>query len=151
MITVPYLIVRDGDDGSFGYVQTPTKIFRAGSLPRKYNKPPVGIWLAQWQESTPKHPNGVYMLTNTPNETASEIHIGNFCGDVALGYKSDVTGCTILGLDEDDVTVISSINGSNLKQHVLKFGTSGQAIRAFNQEMNKQDFLFEVKIQNGVA
>ncbi len=45
----------------------------------------------------------VYQLQDVPGPTpgtwrqACEIHMGNYCGDTRLGYRSDVEGCTIVG------------------------------------------------------
>ena len=39
----------------------------------------------------------VYQLKAVPNRTACELHDGNWAGDVSLGYRSDVEGCTVFG------------------------------------------------------
>ena len=39
----------------------------------------------------------VYQLVDVPNRTACELHDGNWAGDVSMGYRSDVEGCTVFG------------------------------------------------------
>lgn len=58
---------------------------------------PRGLYIAHLRPSS-KFGYAVYELENVPNRVACEIHIGNWAGDVSLGWKSDVEGCTVLGL-----------------------------------------------------
>ena len=46
---------------------------------------------------TSGHLGKVYWLQDVPGRTEVLIHVGNFCGDVKKGYKSDVLGCIIVG------------------------------------------------------
>jgi hypothetical protein len=57
---------------------------------------PPGLYMAHLRTSS-KFGYDVYELENVPNRVACELHIGNWAGDVSLGFRSDVEGCTIFG------------------------------------------------------
>lgn len=58
---------------------------------------PDGLYVATLRP-TSKFGYPVYMLEAVPGRVACELHIGNWAGDITLGWKSDVEGCTIFGL-----------------------------------------------------
>lgn len=77
-----------------------------GELPRYAGNPeienerrtdciPAGTYGCQLKMS-PKF-GRVYELKKVPNRDGILIHKGNFCGDKAKGFKSDVEGCILLG------------------------------------------------------
>lgn len=84
-------------------------------------------YLCKWV-STGKHPSGIYMLQNTGDRVACEIHSGNFFGNIAKGLKSNVEGCIMVGRQ-------TGLIGGQLAIEV-----SSQALDDFNALMNKEDF-----------
>lgn len=56
---------------------------------------PAGVYIVQ-RIITPKH-GDVYTITDVPGRDSILIHAGNWCGDVAFGFKTDVQGCVLTG------------------------------------------------------
>jgi hypothetical protein len=135
--------VSMGDQGNIGFMlafdETGKVIgaFVTGQLPDRTN-PPAGTYTVVWVASTPNHPNGVYQLQDVPGHTAVEMHSGNYFGDVTKGFKSDVTGCTLVA---DSVGTMTLEDGSTTQIVVLN---SMVAISAFNQLMAHETFSLEV-------
>lgn len=69
--------------------------YLTGSLPAN-NMPTPGKYPLVWDDSTPKHPTGIYRMVGVPNCPNDELHPGDYFGDTAQGFLSDVTGCTLL-------------------------------------------------------
>lgn len=70
-------------------------------LPWRDNAPdiscvPDGLYIAHLRPIS-KFGYPVYELEGVPGRSNCELHIGNVAGDVKLGYKTDVEGCTIFG------------------------------------------------------
>jgi hypothetical protein len=42
-------------------------------------------------------PETTYLLKNVPDAKGIRIHVGNFAGNIDLGFVSDVEGCIVLG------------------------------------------------------
>lgn len=90
-----------GDDGTFGVIKTDSGFScYSGELPWRGNKPdisciPAGVYVVQRFNST-KH-GDCYLITDVPGRSMTEIHKGNFCGDINKGRKSDVEGCVLTG------------------------------------------------------
>src|ERR1700752_56692 len=89
------------DEGTFGTIilQDGWTCF-TGELPWRDNKsniscvPPGSYAVMPFTSST----HGKCLkLENVPNRTDVEIHAGNWCGDVSMGYDSDLLGCIIVG------------------------------------------------------
>lgn len=137
MKTAKIYRVSLGSMGNIGFMVCldengkPIGMFVTGQLPDRTN-PPAGTYQVCWVDSTPKHPNGVYMLQNVPGHTEVEMHVGNFFGDTAKGFRSDVTGCTLVA---DAVGLLDN-------QIIVQNSTYG--ITAFNQLMNKETFSLEI-------
>lgn len=91
-----------GDDGTFGDIVAPSGLRgKTGELPNRDNKPDISCILAggylvedAWSE---KHQKNVWHIRNVQGRDQEEIHSGNLCGDVSLGFASDVLGCQIWG------------------------------------------------------
>ncbi len=103
-------------------------------LPWRDNAPeiscvPVGLYIAHLRP-TSKFGYALYQLDNVPNRVACEIHIGNWAGDVSLGFKSDVEGCTILG------TSHAQLDPAGHRGPQLAVANSTTAFKAFMQASN---------------
>ena len=61
--------------------------------------------------SSPKF-RDVYELQNVPGRAAILIHTGNWAGDVAKGFRSDVQGCILVGLGRDVVSGQMAVTSS---------------------------------------
>ena len=77
-------------------------------LPDRDNAPNIscidpGIYVAKLQMSA-RFGYQVYVLQNVPGRANCEMHDGNWAGDVSLGWKSDVEGCTVFGTDAGTLT-----------------------------------------------
>lgn len=57
---------------------------------------PPGVYPCAWHQS-PRF-GGVYRLGDTAPRHEVLIHVGNYAGDRALGYRSDSQGCVLVGL-----------------------------------------------------
>ena len=122
--------------------------FCTGEDPDLNNQPGIscvlpGEYLCR-RIKTPKHPKdpndstawdyeGVYALEDKNGRTAVELHRGNFHGNKALGYRSDVEGCILLGNSKGD------LDGQRC---VLD---SDAACKRFYQFMNGEDFLLTIE------
>lgn len=90
-----------GDDGTFGLIKTDSGFScYSGELPWRGNAIgisciPAGVYVVQ-RFNSPKH-GECYLITDVPGRTVTEIHKGNFCGDISKGRKSDVEGCVLPG------------------------------------------------------
>ena len=57
-----------------------------------------GVYVAKLQHSA-RFGYDVYVLQNVPGRANCEIHDANWAGDVTKGYRSDLEGCTALGME----------------------------------------------------
>lgn len=105
-----YKLIRQetSDEGTFGILQDEqgTVLFQTAELPRLGGNPaienevrldciPTGRYIAAITQS-PKFKR-VYLLKNVKGRSAILIHAGNYAGNTAKGYKSDIAGCILLG------------------------------------------------------
>jgi hypothetical protein len=88
------------DQGTEGVFSVPDLAFACFclELPWRDNRPdvsciPPGLYPLSWSDR-----NKAYQVQNVPGRSGILIHAGNFAGDEALGYKSDVEGCILLGM-----------------------------------------------------
>ncbi len=87
---------------------------------------------------SPKH-GPCYCLTDVPGgRTMCEIHKGNWCGDRAKGFKSDVEGCLIVG------NAIGSLAGQAC---VLN---SKDALERLEADHEYLPFQLTIRWQNGI-
>ncbi len=89
-----------GDAGTFGVVLFKGQYLYTGELPWRDNAQnisciPEGQYTVDLHRS-PKYGN-VYHLLKVQGRTYILFHQGNFCGDRALGLRSNVQGCILLG------------------------------------------------------
>lgn len=98
-------IVREhtGDDGTPGTLTVEGEGFtcRTLELPWRGNRRgvsciPAGTYPARLSWS-PKRRRRLYELAQVPGRDDVQIHAGNYAGDTAQGYRSDVEGCILLG------------------------------------------------------
>jgi len=78
------------------------------------------------------HVMGVQGRDKTGQMANVEIHPGNVCGDVDMGYTSDVEGCILLG----------NAFGKKLGQKAVL--DSQSAVKRFEDALEGQPFLLEV-------
>ncbi len=89
------------NEGTFGLFSTDSGFsIYTGERPWRSNAHelsciPSGVYVVQ-RIITPKH-GDVFCLTDVPGRTGILIHAGNWCGDTALGFKSDSDGCILTG------------------------------------------------------
>jgi hypothetical protein len=62
---------------------------------------PTGTYQCDWSHSGKF--GKVYRLRDVPGRTGILIHAGNYAGDKALGWKSDVEGCILLGMQRSEI------------------------------------------------
>ena len=98
---VRLLRTRTSDEGTFGYLLAEGNYFHTGELPWRENRPnvsciPEGKYKVSLRES-PKY-GTVYHVRNVQGRSYILFHQGNFCGDRAKGYRTNVQGCILLGL-----------------------------------------------------
>ncbi|MGI0059599.1 MAG: DUF5675 family protein [Nitrosotalea sp.] len=141
--------MKQGDSGTFGQLILPDgTILYAGECPWRDNKEGISCvpdsansegYLVKLTKTT-KHPDGIFMLQNVLNRFACEIHIGNFCGAIDLGYQSDVEGCIILG-QKLGQTMTTKLVNNKLQDAVLE---STSAFNNFMKHMNGEDFYLKI-------
>ena len=95
----------ESDEGTFGVLRVYERgalLYSCftGELPDRDNRQgvsciPTGRYTCQpWHSN--KFPNH-YNVMRVPNREAILIHEGNFCGDRSKNYKSNVSGCILVG------------------------------------------------------
>lgn len=131
-------LVRDPDDneGTRGKLMVDYQVFcHTLELPDRNNQPnisriPAGRYRCVWHKS-PRF-GWVYLVTGVDGRSFILTHAGNWAGDAALGYRTDVQGCILLG------TLATRLAGQKA------IGASRAACRRFFKRMNKQDFYLVV-------
>lgn len=90
------------DDGTPGRLVTPTGLaIVTGELPDRANAKGIsrinaGIY--RCKRGISPHNGPCYFVLDVPGHENIEIHVGNFCGDVAKGLVSNVLGCILPGM-----------------------------------------------------
>jgi hypothetical protein len=122
------------DEGTFGVLWIPgfPGILFTGELPDRQNQSnisriPAGKYKGIWCHS-PRFKRNMYVLEPVPKRAGIRIHVANWVGDKAKGYKSQVNGCISLG------EKLGKLGG----QKALLL--SGPAIRRFESFMNGRTF-----------
>jgi len=92
---------ESSDQGTFGILAGNGLFLHSAELPWRGNSPrasciPAGRYQCR-PYSSAKFPD-VYEAVNVPDRSAILIHAGNYAGDAAKGWKSDVEGCILVGL-----------------------------------------------------
>ena len=93
---------------------------------------PAGVYVAKIQQS-PRFGYLVYVLQNVPARANCEMHDGNYAGDISLGWKSDVEGCTVFGTDTGTLTPVgmrpqTAVLHSDVARRALIAATGGADI-----------------------
>lgn len=125
------------DQGTFGTLTSGIKQWFSGELPwlndlQDKSCIPAGTYVCKWLYSNHWKKN-VYHVTNVPGRGNVEIHTGNFCGNVDLGWQSNVEGCIILGTSKGQLE-----NKSGTIQAVVL--NSCPAIADFEEYFAGEDF-----------
>lgn len=136
------------DQGTPGKLFTPDNGYYTNELPKRdvwesgftciplpppnkdFDNKPVYLCKKLW---SPKHGRDIYHVTGVANCEAIEIHSGNYAGDTRKGFKSDVTGCIILGLE-----------ATYPKDGQFFISRSKEALKRFEAEMNGEDFTLSI-------
>ena len=130
----------EGDSGTFGTIQIEghDHAWKTGELPWRGNEEnvsriPAGTYQAEVAHSA--HFNrDLYHVLDVPGRGAVEIHQGNWCGDKAKGYRSDVLGCIILGDTFGQVMGQDAVVSSMDAVAAFMEATQGQPITLTIQE-----------------
>jgi hypothetical protein len=139
MKTLTLTRTETSDQGTFGKFGN----FFTGELPWRDNVHgisciPPGVYPTVW-EFSPKHNCNKYHVCNVPGRDMIEIHSGNFCGDITKGYKTDVEGCILLG---NSMSIIGN-------QKIVS--DSKRAVKSFEDTMQGEPFMLEIKVAFGIA
>lgn len=124
------------DQGTFGAITVGGVLFHTAELPWRDNHPrvsciPAGSYLCQWH-SSPRF-GSCYKLYGTEPRSEILIHPGNYAGDVAKGFKSNVEGCILLGL------ATYAWGGQRV---VVQ---SREAVRRFSEALKRMPFKLTIK------
>lgn len=119
---------EQSDEGTFGilvYGNRPGEWVRTGELPWRDNERsvsciPAGTYPVFMRISS--RFGKCYEVT-VPGRSDILLHSGNYCGDSALGFKSDVEGCILLGskrgkLGGQQVVLSSRIARDKFQKHM---------------------------------
>ena len=129
------------DEGTFGELHWSGRKIVTGELPWRENRQgvscvPPGVYVCKWGPTT--RLGECYHLYDVPGRSGVLIHRGNFCGDEARGWSSDVEGCILLGGGPGMLT-----NDAGASQHCVV--ASGQAVADFVTAMKREDFELEIR------
>lgn len=98
--------IRAGDDGTFGSLLLKDGdreiAFCTGELPWRGNAVgksciPAGEYQAKLTRSQ-RFNKDLYEVMGVKGRSGIRIHVGNYCGDVTKGKRSDVEGCILVGM-----------------------------------------------------
>lgn len=101
MIRIGLFRLQHGDQGTGGVLVLPGGVFcNTLELPWRENRTgrsciPCGEYDVAVRQSPRFGP--VYHVKNVPDRTWIEVHSGNLAGDIAMGYRTHVEGCILLG------------------------------------------------------
>ena len=91
---------RSTDQGTLGVLRGAELMLYTMELPwrdnqRQISSIPCGEYVCAPYSS--ERYSDVYVLRNVPGRSAILIHIGNWAGDTALGFRSSSQGCILVG------------------------------------------------------
>ena len=94
---------HESDEGTFGSLASKDGrlLVHTGECPWRDNAPykscvPEGSYFVN-RHNSPKF-GDCCILSPTEPRSLILIHLGNYCGDVDKGYRSDVQGCIVVGM-----------------------------------------------------
>lgn len=108
-------------EGTFGAIFLPSITLFTGELPWKENRTgisciPEGSYVVK-PYSSKKYPRAFQVMA-VPGRVGILFHSGNFCGDISLGYMSNIRGCILVGTGVGRIksqrAIISSKKGMEL-------------------------------------
>lgn len=126
------------EQGTFGKLILPDgHEYFSLELPWKENTPivsciPVGSYLIQWLYSPHFH-EYLYHVTGVKDRWDIEIHQGNFAGDVACGWQSNVKGCILVGMTRGKI----ENEFGNLQNAIC---ASSIALEDFNDRLGESNY-----------
>lgn len=133
------------DQGTFGQIVLPSGLmlysltlpWRDNAIGKSCLK--AGFYRLSWEWSD-RFNMPVYRFhdQDTFPRKAVEIHPGNFAGDTDKGWCSDVTGCTVLGME-----IGSMLNPHGHLQRAVQ--RSRQAVDRLSAEMKQEPFILEIE------
>ncbi len=126
---------NSSDQGTLGYILTPTIGFYTMELPWRDNKSnvsriPNGEYECEFISS--RKFGRCYWIKNVPGRSGVLIHPGNLAGDVSKGFVSNSWGCILLGRK------VGKLGDQNA---VL---VSRPAVRSFNNVMSQMPFMLQI-------
>ena len=94
--------LETGDQGTFGLLLYSDNYLFTGELPWRNNTKgesciPTGVYQVRMRIS-PRF-GRCYEIQDVPERTNILLHNGNWSGDDSLGFKTDVDGCILYGLN----------------------------------------------------
>lgn len=91
-------------------------------------------------------PEWSYELQDVPDASGVRIHSGNFCGDRAKGYASDVEGCIILGADWVEIPIPPKKRAAQAVERTSQRGVSAsrQTVATFQTFFERQTFMLTI-------
>jgi len=126
---------ESSDEGTFGTLYIGDNTLSTAEPPWRDNEKnisciPYGEYECAYAVSVKYGP--VYLVKDVPGRTAILIHVGNWAGDEALGFKSDSDGCILPGMGK----------GKIAKQKAIV--SSGMALGLLHQWLDKAPFMLTV-------
>lgn len=117
-----------GDEGTFGLLLYDGRVLYTGELPWRDNERgksciPAGIYDVFMRVSS--RFGRVYEVKDVTGRTAILLHNGNWCGDDALGFKTHVDGCILLGLDRGRLDGQNAVFSSRRARHKIEAEMGG--------------------------
>jgi hypothetical protein len=142
MITINLCRYESNDQGTFGILYCNDFWLHSLELPWKNNIPDIScIPAGEYQVSlrySPSFRKYTYWVRNVRNRNYVLIHSANFAGSVEDGWQSHLQGCITLG----KVRCAAKNKFGNIQQCVSR---SREAIRSFEDFLNKEDFKLVIK------
>ena len=121
------------DSGTFGLLEVrrgrSMLVLATAELPWRKNAPqisciPLGKYNVNFQHSPSKKTN-LYRVANVKDRDGILIHAGNWAGDVDKGFKSNVQGCILVGMDHVKLDGQYAVDNSQAALKLLHDFTSG--------------------------
>jgi hypothetical protein len=131
---------QSADDGTFGTICIDGRVFHTAELPWRDNKfqvscIPEGTYTVI-PNTSPKF-GACFRLEKVSGRSDILIHVGNYAGDSAKGYRTDVQGCILIGESCVNVDVTDG-KGSKRSQRMVT--DSKKAFKAFAALIGKESF-----------
>lgn len=108
--------METSDEGTFGKLRVGDLRLYSGELPWRGNAVdksciPPGDYRCEPYNSKRFGPG--FQLQDVPDRTSILIHKGNWCGDKAKGFRSDIEGCILLGEGRDFLSGQDTVSPSS--------------------------------------